>query len=258
MWVDFKVTTSKDELHFKGETDPVFVDAGSDPHLLTEIKTTSSAGKLQEARPSHRAQVHVYMRGLSEQYDTSVRDAIVIYGNRKMLDVRSFHVPFNPDFWHNSVIEWATKNTEHRRNQELPPARPETDWECSYCPYRNRCGQSDDPHSDLAPIGLLPRFVEYPRKRVEEYLQAHSDAKLTPTLAYHYPELATEYGTYDWQCPACSHTYRVEEINWNGSLDQPPLCPTCCNDGTPAELSGPSPEAQQAARENEEETDAVR
>lgn len=257
MWIDFKIRSSGDELHFKGETDPVLVDDESNPHLLTEIKTTSSVENLQEARPSHKAQAHVYMHGLSEQYDTSVEDAVVIYGDRKTFDVRSFYIPFSSEFWHNSVLEWASENSEYRRNQELPPARPETDWECSYCPYRNRCGQSDDQYGDLESFGLLPRFEEYPRERVEEYLQAHSDAKLTPTLAYHFPALATEYGVYNWQCPACSCTYSVEEIDWSGNLDNPPLCPACCNDGTPVPLSGPSPEAQQEARKDEEETDAL-
>lgn len=257
MWIDFKISLSEDELHFKGETDPVFVDAESDPHFLTEIKTTSSVEKLQEARRSHKAQVHVYMHGLSQKYDTSVKDAVIIYGDRKTFDVRSFHISFDPEFWHNSVLDWAAKNSEYRRTEELPPARPETDWECSYCPYRNRCGQSDDQHGDLNSFGLLPRFEEYPKERVEEYLKAHSDAKLTPTLAYHYPEIATEYGVYDWHCPACSRAYSVEEVNWNGNLDQPPFCPACCNDGSPVELSGPLPEAQQAAREDEEATDEL-
>lgn len=257
MWIDFEIDSSHDKLHFKGETDPVFVDENSNPHLLTEIKTTSSVEKLRKAKPSHKAQAHVYMHGLSKKYDTSVKDAVIIYGDRKTFDVRSFHISFDTEFWHNSVLDWTAKNTEYRRTEELPPARPETDWECSYCPYRNRCGQSDDHHGNLNSFGLLPRFEEYPKERVEEYLKAHSDAKLTPTLAYHYPELATEYGVYDWHCPACSRTYSVEEVNWNGNLDQPPFCPACCNDGTPVELSGPLPEAQQAAREDEEATDEL-
>lgn len=256
MWVGFKINFSGDELHFKGETDPVLVDAESDPHLLTEIKTTSSVERLQEAKRSHKAQAHVYMYGLSQQYETSVDNAVILYGDRKTFDVRSFNIPFDSEFWHGSVLNWAAENTEYRRNQELPPARPETDWECSYCPYRNRCGQSDDQHGDLESFGLLPRFEKYPKERVEQYLQAHTDARLTPTLAYQYPELATEFGTYDWECSACSRTYSVEEIEWNGNLDNPPFCPACRNDGTPVPLSGPSPEAQQVTREDEEETDA--
>lgn len=257
MWIDFMVDSSTGELHFKGETDPVFVDGDSNPHLLTEIKTTTSVSQLKEARASHRAQAHVYMKGLSQQYETTVNDAVIIYGDRRTLDIRSFHVQFNPKFWRGPVLDWAAENSQYRQNQKLPPAQPETDWECSYCPYRNRCGQFDSQYADFESFGLLPRFEEYPRERVEEYLQAHSEARLTPTLAYQYPELATEYGVYDWQCPACSRTYLVEEIDWNGNLDQPPLCPVCCNDGTPVELAGPSPEVQQAARGDEEATDAL-
>ncbi|WP_158413720.1 CRISPR-associated protein Cas4 [Haladaptatus cibarius] len=244
IWVDFEVESSNKTLRFKGKTDPVVVDVTGEPILLTEIKTTSSVESVDEVRPRHRAQVHACMYGLSQEFNTSVEDTVVIYGDRKTLDFRSFYVPFDPEFWHDHVLGWIEENSKYRRTEKLPPAKPEAEWECSICPFQRRCGKSDDPYFDLGFFGLLPLFSGYSKDRVEAYLRAHPNAKLTPTLAYQYSTLADEVGAYDWVCEACSSSYSVDEIEWAGSVEQPPLCPVCCQNEIPAPLSDPSPRKQ--------------
>lgn len=83
-------------------------------------------------------------------------------------------------------------------------------------------------------------------QNLEEYLEAHTDAdaKLTPTLAHHFPSLVEEYGAYDWSCPRCDETYAWNEIDWDGDTSNPPLCPGCLDDGELLTLSGPGPSDQ--------------
>lgn len=257
VWIDFEVETEAGALRIKGATDPLIVDGDAVPIVPTEIKTKSSVKHLSSPNRHHRAQLHAYMVGLSEKYDIPLSDGAIVYGSRKSLDVKVFYVKLDEAFWKNVVLDWVNTHTQYRLNHELPPADPEADWECKFCSYRERCGEGDQPYSDTTVNGLLPWFTEYPYQKLVDYLTAYPSVKLTPSLAFQHPELADEHGVYDWQCPVCSRTYPVEAIDWNGNLDQPPLCPSCCNDGSPVELSGPSPEAQQAAQEDEEETDAL-
>lgn len=246
IWVDYTVDTAEGELRIRGETDPVIVTAEGKPVLLTEIKTKESIENIQEPNPHHEAQVHAYLKGLSEKYDCSMSEAVLIYGSRKTLDIKSFHVEYDPYFWRNSVVAWAENHTSYRVSDELPPADPEYSWECQFCEYRERCGRGEKEHSDTGTTGFLPLYSDYPRKNVVEYLIAHSDddAKLTPTLAQTYPELADEYGVYDWRCPDCAHHFGWNEVEWSRHTSKPPVCPECESEGQTSWLRGPSTDKQ--------------
>ena len=245
VWVDTGVTVNGNTLSLRGSTDPAIVNADADPLFLTEIKTTTSLDHLSEPKPHHHAQLHAYLYALDEEHDHDVTEGMIVYGSRKTLDIAVFHVEFDAAFW-NEIVDWMATQTEYQEAGELPPAEPERDWECSYCPYKHRCGEADTPYTDIGHEGLLPLFDAYDRQNLEEYLKAHTDAdaKLTPTLAHTYPDLAEQYGAYKWSCPACSETHDWDKIEWSGDTDDPPICPKCVESGNFTTLSGPEPDEQ--------------
>lgn len=155
MWVDFEAETDAGRVRFKGATDLCVVDRESDPILPTEVKTKEEVDHVDGPNRYHRAQVHAYMRGLSEEYDREVDEAVVIYGSRKTLTVRAFREPFDEEFWE-EVVAWAASHTEYRDTGELPPADLEYGWECRFCDYHHRCSQSNEPYHDVGPTGFLP------------------------------------------------------------------------------------------------------
>jgi CRISPR-associated exonuclease Cas4 len=236
VWVDFNVETKAGELRIKGETDPVIVNADSEPLILTEIKTKKSVGELNSPSSHHKAQAHAYMKGLTKKFDRKITDTLIIYGGRKNLDIRSFHVKFDPVFWRQTVVNWAAQHTSYRLRDELPPADPEHDWECTFCSYRERCGKGDLEYSDFGPSGLLPGVSIYPKSKVIEYLEAHEGAKLTPTLAKQYPKVAAQYQVAEWHCVACGMTFAWDRPDWDSEVSPSPLCPECKNNGTPVPL----------------------
>lgn len=252
LWINTTIGTTSDEVQVRGSTDPAVVTADGDPVLLTEIKTTTSVEHLTEPKPHHKAQLHAYLYALNEKYDHEVTNGLLIYGSRKTLDINVFHVTFDPGFWQ-TVVDWMASQTEYEQASDLPPAEPERDWECDYCSFKHRCGQADTPYQDIAPDGLLPMFDGYDRDALTEYLDAHADAgaRLTPTLAHAYPDIAAEYGAYDWSCPRCSNTYDWDVIDWDGDTSDPPFCPACANDDELLTLSGPEPTVQPSPTENE-------
>lgn len=152
IWVDFEEETPAGTLRSKGETIPCIVDRQSEPLLVTEIKTRDEVDYLDEPNRHHRAQVHAYMRGLTEKHDRDIDEVIIIYGSRKTLTVRAFPVEFDPAFWR-EVVEWAADHSEYRSDGLLPPAEPEYGWECRFCDYRHRCGQSNEPYADEGHTG---------------------------------------------------------------------------------------------------------
>jgi CRISPR/Cas system-associated exonuclease Cas4 (RecB family) len=245
LWVDTEIQTDGPTLHLRGSTDPAIVNSDADPLFLTEIKTTTSVENLTGPKPHHRAQLHAYLYALDQDHDYPIEDGLILYGSRKTLNIKSFHVSFDPEFW-DTVVEWMSTQTQYQDAGELPPANPERDWECNYCSFKHRCGEADTPYSDIGHGGLLPLFDEYDRQNLEEYLEAHSaaDAKLTPTLAHKYPELLDEYDAYAWSCPACNSTYEWDAVEWDGVVSNPPVCPSCLDSDEFVTLSGPSPTEQ--------------
>jgi CRISPR/Cas system-associated exonuclease Cas4 (RecB family) len=249
MWVDYEVETERGAIQIRGETDPVIVDAESQPLLITEIKTKRSVSDLDEPNDHHIAQTFAYMEGLSREWDTEVRDGAIIYGSRTTLDIEVFEVTFDEDTWKELVVDWAANHTEYRLNEELPPADPIFGWECQFCSYRNRCGRGDSRYEDVGAEGLLPLFGDYPEEKIVEYLEDNDWAKLTPTLATKFPTLTDSFGVHPWECPRCSSRHRHGEVEWDGDLKSPPLCPSCKADGIPVELVEPSPENQRVVGE---------
>ena len=158
-------------------------------------------------------------------------------------------VTFDEETWKELVVDWVAKHTEYRLNEELPPADPVFGWECQFCSYRNRCGRGDSRYEDVGAEGLLPLFGDYPEEKVVEYLEANDWAKLTPTLATKFPTLTDSFGVHPWECPRCSSRHRHGEVEWDGDLKSPPLCPSCKADGIPVELVEPSPENQRVVGE---------
>lgn len=223
IWIDFTVESTAGELRIKGATDPVIVDADATPILPTEVKTKSSVSNIEEPNRHHRAQVHAYLVGLSRKFDLDFTDAVLVYGGREALEVKTFHVEFDAEFWEEVVVNWAEQHTQYRVDGELPPDDPEYDWECRFCSYRTRCGKGDTNHQDVGSNGLLAGYAEYPRDVVVEYLEGKPDESLTPTLAKEFPELAKQYGVVNWYCRRCSSEVSWDEVDPHGD----PLCPHC-------------------------------
>ena len=244
IWIDFSVATQAGELRIKGETDPVIVSGDYEPILLTEAKSKDSLEYTDEPNRHHRAQVHAYMKGLSERYDQNVTEALILYVSRKTFDLISFRVEFDPFFWRDTVVAWAEANTMYRLNDELPPPTPEQSWECKFCAYKERCGEGDTDNKDLDPTGLLPGFAQYPREKVVAYLQAHDKEKLTPTLAHQYPDLAERFGVYPWQCDECGLTFDWNHVDLDPQSNSPPLCPSCLENHRETPLSSSATNSQ--------------
>ena len=236
LWVDYTKEVATGELRIKGATDPVIVDANGVPILPTEIKTKSSVEQLDKPNNHHLAQLHAYLVGLNEKYDRDLVRGTLIYGSRQSLDIAVFDVRFDPDFWEGIVLKWASEHTQYQLDETLPPATPEYDWECQFCEYQHRCGQGNSDHNDYGPHGLLPGFTAYPREKVIEYLEAHSDESLTPALAREYPDLVEVYDVMDWYCSACEST-----IDWRvvGDVEEP-ICPRCAEQNELSSLSLPT------------------
>ena len=233
IWIDFTVESDAGELRIKGATDPVIVESDATPILPTEVKTKSSVDDISEPNRHHRAQVHAYLVGLSEKFEQDFTDAVLVYGGREALELKTYHVEFDAEFWEEVVLDWAEHHTQYRIDSELPPADPEYDWECRFCSYRTRCGKSDTGHQDTSPSGLLAGFGGYPRETVVEYLDANPAEALPPTLAKKFPELAEEYNVINWHCNRCSTEIDWDKIDHQGS----PICPLCADQDKISTLS---------------------
>ena len=232
--VGFEIETGIQDLYITGYTDPVFIDEDGVPLLVTEVKTTGKdLSSIDEPRKDHLAQAHVYMEGLSRDNERDIRNALIIYINKVSFEVQVFPVAFDWDFW-SEMVGWATELTHQRRYGKLPPADPEESWECTYCSYAIRCGQDDPSVGDLGSIGFVPHH-EYPEQQVRRYLEAHEDAKLVPSLAHQYPELAEQHGALDWLCRNCEAS-----VKWDVASLASLVCPEC---GEP-ELRDPTPKEQ--------------
>ena len=244
MWIDTSIETAAGEVRIKGATDPVIVDEDSTPILPIEVKTKSSLDHVDSPNRHHRAQVHAYLVGLSEKYDVDLRDAAILYGGRKSMDLKVFHVEFDDEFWEDVVLEWAREHTQYRLDDELPPATPEYDWECEFCDYRERCGKGETETDGFGPLGLIPLYRDYPRESLRKYLGAHDGAKLTPTTAQEYPALAGEFGVFDWMCSSCGGELSWTDVEWKEDSNTTPICPHCAQKGKLADLRSSSVDRQ--------------
>lgn len=242
IWVNETIEHNGHELLVKGSTDPALVTEDATPLVLSEVKTTLSIENKVGPSPHHRAQLTAYLYALNQEYEHDVT-GLVIYCDRESFDLVVFEIPFDPDFW-DDIVEWMDVLTRYEAVGDLPPAQPEHGWECQYCDFRNRCGKTDEPYADVGPGGLLPLFDGYGRENIVEYLNAHENAKLTPTLAQEHPDLAKEYGAYDWRCTTCSETFQWDAIEPNDNTNATPYCPACVEDGDLCVVRGPEPSEQ--------------
>lgn len=234
MWIDSEVETNPHVLQIRGVTDPVIVDADGNPLLPTELKSTTSLEYRESPSAHHRAQLHAYLYGLSEKFGQELTDGLLVYISRETLELKSFHIEFDEEFWEETVVEWAATHTEYRVNSDLPPATPEFDWECKFCSYRERCGNGSAPYEDIESRGFVPG-VEYPREKVVQHIQSHTDAKLTPTLASNFPEIAEDVDVAGWKCPDCAFsTVSPGSKQLREAVN--PLCPDCADSGSLVEL----------------------
>lgn len=214
-----------DGLTFTGSTDPVLTDRQGNPEILFEVKTAKNLYWIREkgVRETHKAQAHAYAKGLQEKHDLdNPPQIIVIYGDREFLDVVTFEVDFDEDFW-STVTDWATEDTQYRDENALPPQiDPDSSksFMCGYCDFKERCGgyEPDSPKPRVAhamdgfveiddywyddtintdiqnsnsnqPVhGFIP-LTEYPEDAVISHLLTYPDVPLTPTLAMQYPNL---------------------------------------------------------------------
>ncbi len=245
LWIDTTISRDGTEVRIRGSTDPAIVTENADPVFLTEIKTTSSLEHLDGPKVHHKAQLHAYLYALLETNDIDKTDGLLVYGSRKTLDIRTFQIRFDPEFWER-VVEWMIAQTEYEQEGELPPGTPEREWECNYCSFKHRCGKANTPYQNTGTDGLLPMFDGYDRENLTEYLDARADvaAKLTPTVAHVFPDLADTYGAYDWSCPRCAETFAWDAVDWDGDTSTPPFCPDCLEDDELIALSGPDPTEQ--------------
>lgn len=239
IWIHIHRETPESTLEIKGSTDPVIVDDLGVPVLPTEVKSRKNVMNTTSPSERHLAQIHAYMEGLSEKYDKEIREGVLLYIGRESLNLKSFHIDFDPEFWEERVLDWARKQSAYRKADELPADSPEKSWECDYCSYRERCGKGDREYADTPPEGFLPLF-EYPRAKADEYLRGNANAKLTPTLAHLYPQLAESHPIHDWTCPGCSSTFDWLQIQWEADIQAPPNCPNCANKGMLRCLKPPS------------------
>lgn len=237
---EIEVDSSVGPLRLRGRTDPVVTTRDGTPLVPTEVKTVADVDRLDGPRETHRAQLHAYLLALSEQSPEPIRSGLLVYVSRQTLAVKTFQVSFEEGFWRNRVRPWMATLTKARSAAGLPPADPEQDWECGWCSYRRRCGQTDDPVADAGPAGFVPEH-RYPRSSVVDHLEAH-EAPLTPTLAAAYPPLADSHPVVDWHCPVCDNTVRFDEVALQAASGDRPHCPDCAAEEEYAVLEVPGPD----------------
>ncbi|ALG81771.1 CRISPR-associated protein Cas4 [Halanaeroarchaeum sulfurireducens] len=240
LWIDAAIETPREDLRLRGSTDPVFATRNGTPLLPTEVKTKRSVETVDEPAEHHSAQLHAYLYGLSATRDVDLDRGVVLYVSRVDLDARAVTVPFDEDFWTRRIRPWLLALTQYRRQNGIPPADPEQDWECDTCEFRIRCGQTDAPVADAGFDGFVPEH-RYPHQRVMSALAANDELELTPTLAATYPNLAATNPVADWTCEACGATFAYESVEWHGG--DAPTCERCARAGTFARLRGPVPDA---------------
>jgi len=247
LWLSSTICTEVGELTLEGSSDPAIVNSDGIPRAITEVKSKQSLSNLSSPSTHHKAQLHAYLHNAREKYDLAdYPQGYLIYVGRKRLDVQVFSVDFVAEFFEDVVLDWCKRMSYCRIEGMLPAADPEQSWECKLCEYRGRCGNYDGgerdlPWEDCSVDGLLPLF-SYPKGSVIDYMRAHPDDQITPTVATEHPGLAEVYEVADWQCSRCNNCFKWDSVQWEGNVDDPPICPDCIDDSYRIDLSGPAPQ----------------
>lgn len=240
-WVECEIETDDvGAIEIKGSTDPVICDADGDPHICTEIKSTKSLEYLDGPREHHLAQLRAYQYAISQEHG-EIPDGLLLYVDKTTLELRVYSPEFDENWFEHYVVDWAASLTEHRLNNELPPADPQQDWECDNCEFKERCGRGDSPVKAQPAEGFLP-VTEYPISAIGEYLRAHETARVSPSIAMENPEIADLYNVDPWVCRRCNAQYDWGSLEEDRSFSERPDCPDCAADGKQTPLRGPLPE----------------
>jgi len=234
---DITVTTTDDatplpaagtaSVTIAGSTDPVVKHTDTeDIALLTEVKSTSNIERFTDSpKQRHVWQVHAYMNALS--IDTA---CIIYVDKQELLDPVVFTVSYSESIWQD-ITNWTTDILTTVAQHKLPDADPPHDYACRYCEYRNRCGEGrSNLGGDMDTTGFVPGYTGYPREEVTDHLQATDNARLTPSLAIAYPDLADTTPVENWVCPRCSATFNYtndELAEQADTMFQTPHCPAC-------------------------------
>ena len=232
------------KIKIAGKTDPVFCDRHGVPVLVTEVKSKASltrTGNLPSRH--HKAQLHAYQYGIAQEFEIDPPMGVVIYVGKKRFDGHVESVEYDPFFFADVIRPWCEALTVARLEDILPEPEPCQGWECDLYEYRERCGEGDDTPWTYVPAdhGFL-LFFEYPKESVIEYLQSHPEGALTPTLAHQHPDLAESYNVAEWLCTRCTNRCEWTDVDWDGDIDEPPLCPSCMSENIPVTLTGPTPD----------------
>lgn len=241
LWLSSTIDSEVGQITLEGSSDPAIVDADGVPHVVTEVKSKQSLSNLDSPSRHHKAQLHAYLHNAHDEYDLDEPpEGYLIYVGKERLDVEVFEIDFGQDFFNEFVVEWCERMSYCRIEGMLPSADPSQPWECKLCEFKGRCGEGDVPFEDCSASGLLPLF-SYPRESVIEFMRANPDAKITPAVARKHPGLAEVYDVADWRCKRCEGTFSWDEPEWDGNVDDPPVCPDCIDDSYWIDLSGPDP-----------------
>jgi len=136
----------KDDKTF-GETISGYIDCiarFNSKTTLYEFKSINSRGfkflakKKYGASPSHIMQAMTYLSILKTTKEKKIDNVRIVYVDKDSLRVKEVEIPANKkilkavkDDWKECMGFWKKK--------QLPPAKPKSGWECSYCPFRKKC-----------------------------------------------------------------------------------------------------------------------
>ena len=129
-----------DGVKIVGETDPVIFGENGKITELYEVKSkdhTNFEYVEDEPQENHVRQCHVYMRGLG------LDECKLWYIKLPGFDDVLHTVEFSDVLW-GEIVGFLGDVHKSIENGEVPEDGPLYDWECSYCPYQDKCDKERD------------------------------------------------------------------------------------------------------------------
>lgn len=206
------------------QSGPLIRNESDDVTIATLVKTTGNIERTTGIKYRHLLELNTLLHGLG------IENGLVIYVDRHTLvNPRIYSTTYSSEAI-DDVREWTTETAQFVVDEKLPPAEPPENWMCSYCPYEKRCGVNDSKYGGLSTVGFVAGLNAYSRQTIESHLETHPDAKLTPTLAIDYPDLADTHDVDNWYCLECEQSYEhtdseFETFNYPNTMT--PECPEC-------------------------------